>query len=260
MPDFEAVNENLRCALAGFSWVSDAGETDAIEGMSLAYSGVPFGLFNTAVLTRPVIDGRYSSYLHGAADYFKQRRAPWSVWFCEDYFNGEERRRAGITMATVGLKPVMDTPGMIARELAAPRGRLPSIDCRPVGDARTRADFSHIMATAFQVPVEVSNRVYASERLWQGPIRGYVGYVKGVAVSTTAIMLGGGVIGLYAVATHMHFQRRGYGEALMRLVLAATAKQTGMDTVVLQSSSMGYPLYLRMGFREVTRFGVFATD
>jgi ribosomal protein S18 acetylase RimI-like enzyme len=259
MRDFEIVNENLRCALGGFSWVSEEGETGASEGMSLSYSGVPFGLFNTAVLTLPAVDGRYSRYLHGASDFFHRKRAPWSVWFCEDFFTGEERRRASLTMATVGLKTVMDTPGMIAPELAQPRKRLPPLECRRVNSPETRAHFSQIMAVAFQVPLDISDRVYASERLWTGPIQGYVGYVRGTPVSTTAIVLGGGVIGLYAVATHVRFQRRGYGESLMRRVLAAVQKETGLQTIVLQSSQAGYALYLRMGFREVTRFSVFAT-
>lgn len=260
MRDCEVINENLRCALAAFSWVDPSGETHASPGLSLSYSGSPFGLFNTALLTDPALASDFPQQLDIAASFFGRRQAPWSVWFCEDFFAYPARRRNGFSLTAMGLKSVMETPGMIARRISPPRGRLPELDCRRVTDERTAAHFSYIMAAAFAVPQEMSDRVYAGPHLWTGPARGYVGYSNGIPVSTAALIYGGEAIGLYAVATDPSYQRRGFGESLMRTILAAAFDETGLDTVVLQSSPAGYPLYLRMGFRHITRFSVFLAD
>ncbi len=261
MRDCEIINENLRCALAGFSWVDAAGETARVAGLSLSFSGVPYGLFNTAVVSDAARCGDMGELLNGAAGFFARKRSPWSIWFCEDFFaDRQQRRQASVSLAAMGLKSVMAAPGMIAHRMSPPRNELPSLECVRVGQVKTAFDFSHTMAAAFVVPLDMSDRVYASERLWTGPVRGYVGYAGGEPVATTAIVIGGGAIGLYAVATHPRHQRKGYGESLMRTVLEDVIRETSIDTVVLQSSRSGFSLYQRMGFRQVTQFSVFLAE
>lgn len=260
MRDCEIINENLRCALAGFSWVDSKGDTTRANGLSLSFSGVPYGLFNTAVISDPARCASFPELLTDAGRFFARKRTPWSIWICEDFFTPDQRRRGGLSLAAMGLKSVMEAPGMISRQIAPPRGKLPTIEFRRVGTHQTALDFSRIMAAAFVVPTDMSDRIYAGDRLWTGPVHGYVGYVDGSPVATTAIVLGGDAIGLYAVATHPKMQRKGYGESLMRAVLDDVMRDTGFETVVLQSSAAGYSLYVRMGFRHITRFSVFLAD
>lgn len=255
--DQAVLNENLRCALAAFSCVSPAGERSDADGLSLSYSGEPFGLFNTAL---PVTPGDFGTRLRRAAEYFGRKKTHWSVWYCEDLLSPEARRSARLDLAMMGLKHVMEAPGMIAHGISAPAGRLPDLEIRGVRDIGTAEDFSDIMSAAFQVPLPMSRRVYASEGLWRGPMKGWVGYSGGEPVSTAAIVVGGGAIGLYAVATHPEHQRRGFGEALVRVALETVRNQTGITTTVLQSSAAGYPLYVRMGYRNVTRFVVYLKE
>lgn len=259
MRDCEIINENLRCALAAFSWVDRTGDTRRIPGLSLAYSGVPYGLFNTAVLSEP-LPTDFPGLLTSAERYFARKRSPWSVWICEDFFTPTERRRSSLSLSAMGLKNVMEAPGMITRTLSPPRDHLPKIEVRAVGDPETSSDFAAIMASSFVVPLDMSRRIYASPSLWKGPVKGFLAYRDGIPVSTAAIVIGGDAIGLYAVATRPEYQRQGFGEALMRMILSDTVADTGFETLVLQSSSPGYPLYLRMGFRHITRFSVFLAD
>ncbi|MBV6431714.1 MAG: hypothetical protein IANPNBLG_01846 [Bryobacteraceae bacterium] len=259
MRDFEIINENLRNALAAFSYVRHSGEVGETPGASLVHAGVNYSLFNTALLTEPVPGGPvpFSKVLDEAESFFRKRSAPWSLWFCDDLFTSSERRRSRISMATRGLRLMMEAPGMIARQISEPDRALPEFDCRPVGDARTRADFSRIMSEAFQVPPGMADDVYSGEHLWQGPLRGFIAYVNDEPVSTTGIVAGGDSIGVYAVATMPRMQRRGYGEALMRRAIHLVRLETGITRSVLQSSAAGYQLYLRMGYRNVTRFSVY---
>ncbi|MCC6367213.1 MAG: GNAT family N-acetyltransferase [Bryobacterales bacterium] len=260
MRDFEIINENLRNALAAFSHVRYSGEVAEAPGVSLVHAGVNYSLFNTALLTEPVPGGpvSFKNVLDEAESFFGKRSAPWSLWFCDDLFTASERRRSRISMATRGLRLMMEAPGMIARQVSEPDRALPDdFDCYPVGDTRTRSGFSRIMAEAFQVPPGMADDVYAGERLWQGPLRGFIAYVDDEPVSTTGIVLGGDSIGVYAVATMPRMQRRGYGEALMRRALEQVRLETGITRSVLQSSAAGYQLYLRMGYRNMTRFSVY---
>ncbi|HUQ92219.1 MAG TPA: GNAT family N-acetyltransferase [Bryobacteraceae bacterium] len=255
MRDYEVINENLRHALAAFSYVREAGHLAQPPGASLVYAGVPFSLFNTALLTAA---GNLEELLNRAEEYFRKRSAPWSVWFCDDLMSAEHRRHSRVTLATRGMKMMMDAPGMIAGDLTPPRAGLPPLVCVPVGDEPTRVDFSRVMSEAFHVPEHMAQEVYGGERLWKGTIRGWVGYDGAEAVSTTATVIGGGAIGVYAVATVPGRQRKGYGEALMRHAIGQGQIESGLTCSVLQSSAIGYPLYVRMGYRHVTRFCVYA--
>jgi ribosomal protein S18 acetylase RimI-like enzyme len=101
--------------------------------------------------------------------------------------------------------------------------------------------------------------VYESEGAWQHDYVGYVGYVNGIAVSTIAVVVAAGAVGVYSVGTLQGFRRRGYGEALMRQVLSAYARETGITRSVLQATRAGYTMYDKMGYRVATRFSVYIT-
>ncbi|MCS7026849.1 MAG: GNAT family N-acetyltransferase [Bryobacteraceae bacterium] len=258
MKDYELVNENLRCALAAFANVGPAGCLERREGFQLVYCGAPFGLFNTVNLARPPERGEFEEILRQARAWFSRFETPWSIWFCDDFFDPVQRRRSRISLATAGLRKAIDAPGMIAPQLLPANRSLPALDCCCVGDERTRQDFAQLMSLAFQAPEGLAQAVYGSESLWRGPIQGWIAYAFGSAVSAAAIVIGGGSIGVYAVATHPLFQRQGFGEAVVRHAVEEASKRTGIQRSVLQSSAMGYRLYARLGYRQAGRFLVYS--
>jgi len=83
--------------------------------------------------------------------------------------------------------------------------------------------------------------------------------VDGEPVSTTALVVGGGAVGVYNVATLPGRQRHGYGEAVMRYALQEAQREHGIERSILQSTPAGYKLYERMGYRTVTRVSVYST-
>ncbi len=259
MRDYETINENLRHALAAFAYVRPSGQAIHAPGLSLVYAGVPYGLFNTALITAPLPSDRgdFFDQLDRAEDYFQRHNAPWSVWFCEDMLTPEERRRARVALATRGLRLTMEAPGMITPALIEPNAALPQLSFVRVGDARTRRHFSRVMSAAFSVPIDMSEDVYCSETLWKSPMVGWIGYWRGEPVTTAAAVLTADSIGMYAVATQPHFQRKGYAEAVMRHAAAEATAELGITRTILQSSHAGYPLYVRMGYRAITRYFVY---
>ncbi len=262
MREIDLVNGNLRHALATFRRIGQAGSVTTAGHMSMVYAGVPYSLFNTALLTEPVAlhSNGFQEGLQQASAYFDSLQAPWSMWFCEQFLADAGRRRAKLLLAARGLRLLMEAPAMIAADLGPARRPMPLLDIRPVRDEQSRLDFSGIMATAFHVPLEMSEEVYAGERLWNGPFTGWVAYDRGRAVSTACTITSPEAIGIYAVATSPPEQGRGYAESLMRHAVAAARREAGNLPLVLQSSNAGYNLYVRMGFRNVGHYVVYISN
>jgi ribosomal protein S18 acetylase RimI-like enzyme len=84
----------------------------------------------------------------------------------------------------------------------------------------------------------------------------YLGRVQGEAVATADATFGGGVVGLYNVATHPAFRRRGIGLAMTCAPLIE-ARTAGWSMAVLHAAAAGVSVYERAGFRPfgtVTEF------
>lgn len=78
----------------------------------------------------------------------------------------------------------------------------------------------------------------------------FVGIVDDRVVATATAYVSDGLCGVYAVATAGDCRGRGYGEALS---WAATLFRPDLPAT-LQASSMGLPVYVRMGYREFGHF------
>ena len=150
--------------------------------------------------------------------------------------------------------------------MAARLRDLPSLTSLPLPADLTIEEVSN-MASAHEW-VDVSTLVYRGaehpvlpeeyaieERMGFGarlPNRRWVARLGGVTVGTSSIFLGAGVAGLYNVTTLPEARGQGIGAAVTLAALAA-ARDAGYHVAVLQASPMGFPVYARLGFREVCR-------
>src|SRR6185295_11230836 len=107
-----------------------------------------------------------------------------------------------------------ELPGMIAERLLPPVHPLPRLEVRRVRALATSDAFCEIGSVCFHVPISWFREVFDNDGVWER-FASYVGYFEGEAVSTAAIVVGGGAIGVYNVATLPGSQRRGFGEAVM---------------------------------------------
>jgi GNAT superfamily N-acetyltransferase len=81
------------------------------------------------------------------------------------------------------------------------------------------------------------------------PLHHFLGRLDGEPVATASLLPAGGIAGVYDVSTVAEARRRGIGTAMTLATLRA-ARDLGYQLAFLQPSSMGRPLYERIGFRQ----------
>jgi ribosomal protein S18 acetylase RimI-like enzyme len=268
-PDgFLMVEDNLRQAMRFFGEATGSGEVRIDDGLEIVYSGLDYGVFNMALLARPVSSERdLASILVAAGRFYRERKSRWSFWLCEDLLDPTARRHSREIFAEAGMRAISHAPGMLAPALSAPARPLPEIECRAVCTPDLRAAFAGLTVSCFDIPLAVARAVYEPESAWHGAYRGYVGIMQGVVVSIVALVRAGGAVGVYSLGTVPAHRHKGYGEALLRAALAeeragqedAAQDDRGNLPLVLESTDAGYRLYRRIGFRDVTNFTVYLT-
>lgn len=259
--EFEPVESNLRETLKFFSLSNDAGVVVETSELLLISSGINYGVFNTVLLKNRVdSEELLNSYISDAYDFFGSRHERWSFWACHDLLGPGLQRRLRRLMEYRRLRLLSEPPGMVAPYLQPPRRDLPDLDIRPVISPRERLAFAAILSTTFDLPYSICVDIYSLERSWSGGYRGWVGYVDGEPVVSTACVVASDVVGVYSVGTMPNWRRRGYAEQLMRTVLGQLAQETGIERTILQATTEGFHLYQRMGYRRVTQFSIFLTE
>lgn len=254
---FRTVEENLRAAMRCYSRVSPQGEAREYPGLVLASTGMNCAVFNSAMLTGCVGCADLKQLVGAAHLHFHQRSLGWTFWLCEDLLNGSNRNAIRSVFRELGMAGIAQAPGMYAERLRPPSRPLAELTVRKVSDDTTRLDFAHLSSVIFSLPFKVSREVYGSPALWDGAMTGWVGYYAQVPVSLVSVVIAADAAGVYSLGTLPEFQRRGFGETILRHALSRAHEETGYETTVLQATRQGFNLYSRMGYRVVTQFAVY---
>ena len=257
--EFQLVADNLRESFRVIASSRAGGELRELLGVSIASAGVTFQMFNTAFLSGPVAgETELKQRIRLPVAHFDERGQELAYWVCEDWIEPPARKRSRRWFEHYGLRLSTELPGMIADRILPPVKALPPIEVRRVGSAATWDAFCEIGAGCFHVPITWFREVVDDVRVWERFVS-FVGYVDGEPVSTTSLVSGAGVIGVYNVATLPGSRRRGFGEAVMRQALAEVNREGAEQRVILQSTPAGLKLYERMGFRTVARVAVYSS-
>jgi GNAT superfamily N-acetyltransferase len=244
---------------ASFSFYGPAVE---MEGVRCIDAPVAHQIFNIALLSAPVPDakGGLEGRIALAAEHYRARGRPWSFWVCADLLGPRSTDRLfKIFDRECGKVCIASPPGMEAGELAPPRHAPPALSFRRVRDAAARRAFCDIVCRCFHLPVPVGERLYLGAEAWDHPLQGWIGYRAGEPVCCAAVIEAGGCLGVYSVGTLPAHRGHGCGEAIVRHAVSAAQAEGARGPVVLQSSPSGEGLYQAMGFRQTTRYYVFAT-
>lgn len=253
------MEENLRESFRVVAANRKSGEVRELPGVSIASAGVVFQMFNAAFLSAPVhTEADLAQRILLASMHFGARGQEWAYWVCEDWLEARARKRARVVFERQGMRHSVDLPGMAAESIRPPVKALPRLEMRRVADESTRQAFCNIGSICFHVPLHWFREVFDNATVWNR-FAAHVGYLDGEPVSTAATVIGGGVVGVYNVATMPEHQRCGYGEAVMRYALGVARREHGVERTILQSTPAGLHLYERMGFRSITSVAVYTS-
>ncbi len=248
-----ANEDNLASWIPVFSKLK-GGRLDDIPGMKRAISNIPLSLLNSIMDTRLTHEQVAPTIEYILAD-ANSRNVPVLWWI------GPSTRPADLALQLLsyGFTVDEDGPGMAAdldnlsESLPSPAG----LSIQPALDDASWWAWSKTMAQGFEAPPE---RVEFAVNTWHDLIsevnpettQAYIAWLDGSPVATSLLQLGGGVAGIYAVATIPGARRKGIG-AQVTLYPLLQAHLKGFRIGVLQASEMGLSVYKSLGFQECCR-------
>jgi ribosomal protein S18 acetylase RimI-like enzyme len=218
-------------------------------GVLSVATGVPVAMLNIAFVRRPLASPRDA--LTAAIDFFDRQRLPFVVRVREGIDAIAEEAAEAMGM------PYSDTvPGMALCPIPEPPPGSADLKIVNVRDDKMLSQFQRVLAEGFGMPLEIAEQLIVSDLSRQDGVELYLGLAGGRAVAASTLVLTGSTAGIYNVATVNDFRRRGIGEA-MTWHCVSRGLESGCSVAVLQASSMGQPVYERMGFRTVAPYRTF---
>lgn len=226
-------------------WGGGAGDADG--DFVWHRTGVPHPLLNGVMRVR-------NTDLAAALDESRARfdGGPWLWWVGPDSDPG-----TADALLAAGAVEAMVFPVM-----AVPLDEIPDRPAPP-GLRITRAESPTEVATfvsTYSPPLWVSgNAVDATvERelkrtgQYDAQVR-FIGWLDGEPVGTSMLSVSNGVAGIYTVATHGEYRRRGIGAAMSLAALRA-GRDLGLRVGTLSATADGTPLYLTLGFKILAHY------
>jgi ribosomal protein S18 acetylase RimI-like enzyme len=236
--------------VAAWWLLADVGghETHEADGVRWFHSGLDVAYLNAVMethLTGLDAEGRIGELV----DDLKGRGVPF-VWWALPSSRPEN------------LAAILGEQGLIAGDawpgMAVPLADLiepPEVDgleIRRVSDEATYDTYESVFAPILSPgPAFTAALAAASRRIGfalDAPEVHFVGYLAGEPVATTSLITAGGAAGIYNVTTVESARGRGIGAALTAHAIRFGARR-GLEVATLQASSMGRPVYERLGFR-----------
>jgi hypothetical protein len=232
------------CAGAYRTWAERLGKRSKHwDDLSCADLELPVALPpNNATVLREPTPGSSAGLLERAAEFFAGRPGGpyevWSLW----------------PIPELSASEAWSVPCMIREPGGQVRPSPAELEVVEAKDDVTVSEAGTLIDEVFEArgqPGSLLTLECLDERF-----RVWVGRVAGRPVATATAYIGEGFVGVYAVATAADARGHGYGEAV---TWAATRFRPDLPAT-LQASSMGRPIYERMGYRTVAEFTVWDLD
>lgn len=256
---YSVVEQNLRAAMRCYASIGNGSEARDYPGVAIASSGLNVPVFNSAMLT--ACADNLNPLIATADTHFGSRKLGWTFWICDDMVAPHLRDHGMLRLFRAkGMTRIASPPGMFAHRINESSRKAAPLTFARVGSEQTRQEFSHIASIVFSLPFATASRIYGATGLWNLPSYGWVGYFQGKPVTIVTVVVAGDALGVYSLGTLPEHQGSGFGETLLRHALEEARLQTGITRSVLQSTTQGLRLYLRMGYRIVTRFSIYLRE
>lgn len=184
--------------------------------------------------------------------FFRARDQGWTYWIMA-------HRDADLVAALheSGVSAFGDSPGMVIEQRldVVPLSQGVTIE-RVHGEvaAREFADVNGAAYATYGMPSKVANKQFADHRFFDQPhVAAILARIGGAPAAAAMVVVSHGVAGVYWVGTTPEARGHGLAAACTRAI-TNIGFDMGADFAALQASVMGEPIYLRLGYREITRY------
>ena len=221
------------------------------------YTGVPHPLFNCVIRASLPPNG-IEATRNTLQGLIRERGAP-VLWWVGPLSQPSD---LGAALERSGLSAAGEAPGMAIDLAALPAESeaIANFSVETVDSVAKQALWARIAGVGTEFPPAAIDALARIEATLDDPKyraqRRYIGYLNGEPVASSALVLEAGVAGIYAVATVPPARGKGIGRAMTALPLMQ-ARGLGYRAGILQASSMGRPIYVHMGFRDVCTYRLY---
>lgn len=236
-----AAFENIRdfCERTYWDWPESI--TEHGDGYVLNYSGLTWlSGANQLWIDDPSIVTPF--FLERCLRFFRAYRAEWSV-VVVPAIQPELKER----ILRAGGYIRWESPLMVMEGIPSVPKVSRSVSIRHVQGSIMERQAQRILSEAFYLDYAVNIRLVRPEHETDPTLHHYMAYYEGHPAAVSTLTFTHGIAGVWNVGTRKMFRRRGLGTALI-YQLCYDAYHAGYDHTILMASSMGQPMYEKMGY------------
>lgn len=239
--------ENFIACYRALAEAAPVGAVREDAGSFAFVTGLRLPMFNGCIVTDP----ERTSGLRTALTWLVEHDLPYTLWV-----PGTVPDDVDALAAEHGLaREQQPFPGMVLHPVPAgpapPRGLV----IESVGTGR-EADFARVVI-GLGLGEETAAQLTSPSFVTRTDVDLFVGYLDGDPVGTSVAVSSAGAGGVVNVLTLEHARGQGIGTALTWAAVQAGVTR-GHDTIVLQATPMGLPVYRSMGFETVVEYAEYA--
>ncbi|HLM71885.1 MAG TPA: hypothetical protein VK459_04325 [Polyangiaceae bacterium] len=230
------------------------GSIEESDGATRIATGMPGPDFNPMFVTEPPRDP--DGIIAAARSFFARQGVRWNMVIID--YGRPDRAPLEWAAEAAGMERVSVNPGMVLAPIPA-EGK-PTPEGLSIGIVDTPEElevYMKTMADGFEMPPEVLAPLNDPSSLNAFDVTRYLGRSEGLPVVTGLRATANRVAVLFNIVTLPVWRRRGFGEAIT-MVAARDGMAEGCVASFLQSTIMGFSLYLHAGYRHITDFHVWA--
>jgi GNAT superfamily N-acetyltransferase len=217
-------------------------------------------LFGAGTASHPVISNAAfriddgcdpDELLERARGFFAARGRGFAVWA-----RAEADRDLVAALERAELRKVFAMPEMVLDRHPDPCPAPDGVELRRVASAADAESYWEVAADAYATngfPEEVFASYDRHEGLWADGVAAFLALLDDRPAGIAMTIVSHGVAGIYWVGTSQDARGRGLGQALTTAAVEA-GFDTGPDLISLQASSLGRPIYERMGFEAIYEY------
>ena len=200
-----------------------------------------------------------------ATAFFSERSRGFALW-ASDHADSDVQREAEAR----ALAPLETLPELVLDGLPEPLPLPEGVEVRAAMDEQTRRDYVRVVAEAWGMagmPDELASRVFFSTASVEGPnVAAFVAYLDGHPVSGAMTLVTHGVaLGCQAATVRRlpvpprrtagpPSRRRGLADACLCAALEKSYTELGARISLCQTSSLGEPIWRRLGYLPFTAY------